>query len=82
MIEDSVTTIDYGVIGFPLMVVVGRDGKIAYADYAEKAPPRDDPAAQAGQDRRETELLQHYFATVGEPWPISDKLDPSDATPC
>ncbi|HEY1785016.1 MAG TPA: hypothetical protein VGG30_05675, partial [Pirellulales bacterium] len=73
--EDSATISAYGVTGFPLMVVVGADGKIVYVDFMEEAPDDDQPAAVAALEMRINRIMKHQFESVGEPWPMSAKLD-------
>ena len=74
-IEDSLTTRDYGVLGFPLTVIIGTDGKIAYVDFMSDPPGDDQPRAQAELQKQMNDALKHRFESVGEAWPISEKLD-------
>lgn len=73
--EDSETISAYGVIGFPLMVIVGTDGKIVYVDFMAETPDNDQPAALAALEKKVNDVMKHQFESVGETWPISEKLD-------
>ena len=72
--EDSKTGDDYGVIGLPLMVIVGKDGKIVYVDFMADSPDENDVEAREELEKKGESFVQHSFETVGEKWPISDQL--------
>jgi len=60
------TTLRYGVIGFPTLVVVGRDGRIVFSSSADMLPSRRESA------------LQEYKEIAEElkiPWPIENSMD-------
>ena len=75
MIEDSVTTIDYGVVGFPLTVIIGRDGTIVYVDFMSETPSDEQSEARAKLEKKMLDIMKHQFESVGETWPISERLD-------
>ena len=72
--DDSKTGDDYGVIGLPFMVIVGKDGKIIYVDFMADSPESDDPQAEAELEKKGEGFLKQQFEAVGEKWPISDGL--------
>jgi thiol-disulfide isomerase/thioredoxin len=77
MLEDSVTTNEYGITGFPTMVIVGPDGRIAYVDPQLDGPlcDNEDPVALAEFEKKLNNLMQARFKSVGETWPIPAQLD-------
>lgn len=77
MLEDSVTSNAYGIRGYPTMVIVGPDGKIAYADPDLDGPAcnEEDPRQIAEFEKKFDTLMKQRFAAVGETWPIPEGLD-------
>jgi thiol-disulfide isomerase/thioredoxin len=71
MLEDSVTTNAYGIDGFPMRVIIGPDGKIAYVDPASDGPTCDetDAIVLAEFEKRANEFQMARFDAVGETWP-------------
>lgn len=76
MIEDSVTTHDYGIRGFPTTVIIDRTGRIAYVDNDLEDLDYDEehPASVAEMEKKVSEILQHRFKSVGETWPLAEGL--------
>lgn len=77
MIEDSATTTAYGVMGFPLTVIIGPDGKIAYADPQDASMTCDEmnPILLAEFEEKMNALMKLRFQVAGEVWPIPDTVD-------
>lgn len=77
MVEDSVTTMAYGVDHFPFLVVIGPDGKIVYADPAADGPDCDEtnPVILAAFEKTFHDFWELRFKTVGEAWPLNESLD-------
>lgn len=77
MVEDSATTMAYGVDHFPFMVVIGPDGKVVYADPAADGPEcdEDNPIVMAAFEKTFNDYWQLRFKAVGEAWPMNEGLD-------
>jgi thiol-disulfide isomerase/thioredoxin len=77
MIENSVTTMGYGAQMFPLRVIIGRDGRIAYVDPQDISIDGDetDPIQLAEFERKSDEFFKTQFEAVGETWPLPEDLD-------
>jgi thiol-disulfide isomerase/thioredoxin len=76
MIEDSATTVAYGVTHFPMRVIIGPDGKISYVDPSFDGPNCDetDPVIMAEWEKKVEDFQKGLFAAVGEPWPLAKDL--------
>jgi thiol-disulfide isomerase/thioredoxin len=74
--EDSVTSNAYGIRSFPTLVIIGKDGRIAYVDPDLDGPACDEenPALIAEYEQRVSEVMKPRYAAVGETWPISSEL--------
>lgn len=77
MEEDSATTVAYGVLGVPLTVIIGPDGKIAYVDPQDASITCDEqnPILLAEFEEKFNALMKLRFQVAGEVWPIPDTVD-------
>jgi thiol-disulfide isomerase/thioredoxin len=77
MIEDSVTSVAYGITGFPTTVIIGPDGRVAYVDPDLDGPECDDPDPEklAAFEELANALMKSRFEAVGETWPINQGVD-------
>jgi thiol-disulfide isomerase/thioredoxin len=70
MLENSATTSEYGIKGFPSMVIIGPDGKVIYVDDDGDGPTCDeeDPVILAAFEEKFEAFWKERFAAVGEEW--------------
>lgn len=77
MLENSVTTAEYGIKGFPSTVIIGPDGKIVYVDDDTDGPTCDeeDPVIFAAFEKKFESFWKERFAAVGEEWVSLENLE-------
>ncbi len=80
MLEDSVTTTAYGIDSFPMMVILGADGKIAYVSSSPTGPACDeeDAVLLAEWEKTATDYWKNQFDTVHETWPTPEDLSENE----
>lgn len=81
MDEDSVTRNAYGIEDItPMIVVIDREGRIAYVDEQILGPDCDEENKEvlAKWEEDSIAFMRPRFESVGETWPIPEKLDPQE----
>ena len=76
MLEDSATTAAYGIESFPMMVIIGADGKITYVSSSPIGPDCDeeDPVILAKWEKTVNDFWKNRFDAVHEAWPVPENL--------
>ena len=77
VVENSVTANAYGCRGFPLTVIIGPNGKIAYVDPQDVSMDCDEenPKVIAEFQKKFDAIMKTRFESVGESWPPSKQLN-------
>ncbi len=77
MLENSVTTTEYGIQGFPSTVIIGPDGKIVYVDGDFDGPACDeeDPVILAAFEQKFEAFWKERFTEVGIEWISLESLE-------
>lgn len=80
MQEDSVTTTAYGIGSFPMTVIIGADGKVAYVSSNPIGPDCDEEDAEvlAQWDKVVNDFWKNRFDTVNETWPPQESMSEED----